>query len=78
MENRNRYNNLFLIGFSFFQINSNKKVLVEFDQVQIDFDKYNLEFSKLIKKKREMDKSLELGKMVNYIYINQEIDHQQP
>ncbi len=56
---------LFLIGFSFFQINSNKKVLVEFDQVQIDFDKYNLEFSKLIKKKREMDKSLELGKMVN-------------
>jgi len=56
---------LFLIGFSFFQINSNKKVLVEFDQVQIDFDKYNLEFSKLRKKKREMDKSLELGKMVN-------------
>ena len=56
---------LFLIGLSFFQINSNKKILVEFDQVQIDFDKYNLEFSKLIKKKREMDKSLELGKMVN-------------
>ena len=55
----------FLIGFSFLQINSNKKVLVEFDQVQMDFDKYNLEFSKLAKKKREMDKSLELGKMVN-------------
>ena len=55
----------FLIGFSFLQINSNKKVLVEFDQVQMDFDKYNLEFSKLAKKRREMDKSLELGKMVN-------------
>ena len=56
---------LFLIGFSFFQINNNKKILAEFDQVQMEFDKYNLEFSKLIKKKREMDKSLELGKMVN-------------
>mgnify|MGYP001387091167 CR=1 FL=1 len=56
---------LFLIGFSFLQINNNKKILAEFDQVQMEFDKYNLEFSKLIKKKREMDKSLELGKMVN-------------
>ena len=56
---------LFLIGFSFLQINSNKKILAGFDQIQMDFDKYNLEFSKLIKKKREMDKSLELGKMVN-------------
>ena len=56
---------LFLIGLSFFQINSNKKILVDFDQVQMEFDKYNLEFSKLIKKKREMDKSLELGKLVN-------------
>jgi type IV pilus assembly protein PilN len=56
---------LLLIGFSFFQINSNKKILADFDQVQMEFDKYNLEFSKLIKKKREMDKSLELGKLVN-------------
>jgi len=56
---------LFLIGISFFQINSNKKILADFDQVQMEFDKYNLEFSKLIKKKREMDKSLELGKLVN-------------
>jgi type IV pilus assembly protein PilN len=56
---------LFLIGLSFFQINSNKKILADFDQVQMEFDKYNLEFSKLIKKKREMDKSLELGKLVN-------------
>ncbi len=56
---------LFLIGLSFFQISSNKKILVDFDQVQMEFDKYNLESSKLIKKKREMDKSLELGKLVN-------------
>ena len=31
----------------------------------MEFDNYNGQFSKLIKQKREMDKSLELGKLVN-------------
>ena len=31
----------------------------------MEFDNYNVQFSKLIKQKREMDKSLELGKLVN-------------
>ena len=56
---------LFLIGLSILQINKNKKILAEFDPIQSEFDNYNLQFSKLIKQKREMDKSLELGKLVN-------------
>ena len=56
---------LFLIGLSILQINQNKKILAEFNTIQSEFDNYNLQFSKLIKQKREMDKSLELGKLVN-------------
>ena len=56
---------LSLIGLSILQINKNKKILAEFDTVQMEFDNFNLQFSKLIKQKREMDKSLELGKLVN-------------
>jgi type IV pilus assembly protein PilN len=56
---------LIMIVFSFFQINSNKQKLLEFDQVQTEFNKLNEDFSKLAKKRREMVKSLELGKMVN-------------
>ena len=56
---------LSLIGLSVLQINKNKKILAEFDSVQMEFDNYNIQFSKLIKRKREMDKSLELGKLVN-------------
>ena len=55
---------LILIVTSFFQINSNKEKLIEFDQVQIEFDKLNTQFSKLAKQRREMQKSLDLGKMV--------------
>ncbi len=56
---------LSLIGLSILQINKNKKILAEFDAVQMEFDNYNTQFSKLIKRKREIDKSLELGKLVN-------------
>jgi len=56
---------LILIVMSFFQINTNKEKLMEFDQVQIEFDKLNTQFSKLAKQRREMQKSLDLGKMVN-------------
>ena len=56
---------LFLIVLSFFQYNSNKDKLVNFDQVQMEYDKENIKFSKLIKRKREIDKSLELGKQIN-------------
>ena len=56
---------LFLIIFSFFQINSNKKQLVQFDQIQAEYDQLNMKFSKLLKRKKEMTKSLELGKVIN-------------
>ena len=56
---------LFLIVLSFFEYNSNKDKLVNFDQVQMEYDKENIKFSKLIKRKREIDKSLELGKQIN-------------
>ena len=56
---------LFLIIFSYFQINTNKEKLVEFDNIQMEFDKLNIKFSKLAKERREMQKSLDLGKMIN-------------
>ena len=56
---------LFLIIFSFFQINSNKKQLVQFDQIQAEHDQLNMKYSKLLKRKKEMTKSLELGKVIN-------------
>ena len=56
---------LILIVLSFFQYNSNKEKLLEFDQVQTEFNQINKDFTKLIKKKREMVKSLKLGKMIN-------------
>ena len=43
---------LILTVFSFFQISSNKDKLIEFDQVQMEFDKMNIQFSKLKKKKK--------------------------
>ena len=55
---------LFLIVTSYFQIKTNNQILNEFDQVQIEYDQLNAKFSKLIKRKREIDKSLELGKLV--------------
>ena len=56
---------LILIVLSFFQYNSNKDKLVNFDQVQMEYDQENAKFSKLIKRKREIDKSLELGKQIS-------------
>jgi type IV pilus assembly protein PilN len=56
---------LILIVLSFFQINSNKEKLLAFDQVQTEFNQLNKDFTKLIKKKREMQKTLDLGKMIN-------------
>jgi len=56
---------LLMIVFSYFQISNNKEKLIEFDQVQMDFDKLNIQFSKLAKKRREMQQSLDLGKMIN-------------
>ena len=56
---------LILTVFSFFQISNNKEKLLEFDQVQLEFDKNNIQFSKLAKKRREMQRALDLGKLVN-------------
>ena len=56
---------LILIVTSYFQIKSNNEILNEFDQVQLEHDQLNANFSKLIKRKREIDKSLELGKLVS-------------
>ncbi len=56
---------LLLIVFSYFQISRNEEKLANFDQVQMEFDNLNIQFSKLAKKRREMEKSLELGKMIN-------------
>ena len=56
---------LLLTGLSFLEINSNKKKLVNFDQVQKEFELINLQHNKLLKTNNEMRKSLELGKLVN-------------
>ena len=56
---------LILTVFSFFQISNNKEKLLEFDQVQLEFDKNNVQFSELAKKRREMQRALDLGKLVN-------------
>ena len=56
---------LILIVLSFFQYNSNKEKLLAFDQVQTEFNQLNKDFTKLVKKKREMQKTLDLGKMIN-------------
>ena len=56
---------LVLIILSLFQINGNKEKLLAFDQTQMEFNKLNKDFSALMKKKREMQKSLDLGKMIN-------------
>ena len=56
---------LILTVFSFFQISNNKEKLLEFDQVQIEFDKMNKDFSLLAKERRKMQQALNLGKLVN-------------
>ena len=56
---------LLLIIFSFFQIQSNKKTLLEFASVKTEFNKINKEFSTLSKQRRTMQQSLTLGKLIN-------------
>jgi type IV pilus assembly protein PilN len=56
---------LIMIVLNFFQYNSNKEKLLEFDQVKMEFDQLYKDYSKLVKKRREMQKSLDLGKMIN-------------
>jgi type IV pilus assembly protein PilN len=56
---------LFLIIFSFFQINSNKKKLLAFDLIQIEFNRINEIYTKLDSKKNEMIMALKLGNKVS-------------
>ena len=52
---------LLLIVFSYFQISRNEEKLVNFDQVQMEFDKLNIQFSKLAKKKKRDGKVIRTG-----------------
>ena len=56
---------ILLTVFSFIEINSNKKKLANFDQVQTKFDLINTEHNKLMKTNNEMRKSLQLGQLIN-------------
>jgi len=56
---------ILLTVFSFIEINSNKKKLANFDQVQTEFDLINTEHNKLMKTNNEMQKSLQLGQLIN-------------
>ena len=56
---------IILIGLSFFQISQYDKKLLQEDQIQNEFNEINAQFTALMKKKREMQKSLQLGKLVN-------------
>ena len=55
---------IFLIGFSFFQISSNKNKLVNEINIQQEFDLISTEQQKLTKISRDMDKALKLGSMI--------------
>ena len=56
---------LLLIGYSFFQVSSNKNKLEVYEQVQTEFTKINIQHFKLRKQSSEMRGSLRLGKLVN-------------
>ena len=55
---------LILICLSYFNYHSNKEKLLAFDQVQGEFDRVNVRYSKLMKQKNEMESALKLGKKV--------------
>ena len=55
---------IFLIGFSFFQISSNKNKLVNEINIQQEFDLTSMEQQKLTKISGDMDKALKLGSMI--------------
>jgi len=54
-----------LIGYSFFEISSNKNKLEAYEQIQTEFNKINIQHSKLRKQSSEMRGALRLGKLVN-------------
>jgi len=56
---------IFLIGFSFFQIGSNKSKLANENNIQQEFNIVSAEHKKLTKTVRDMQKALKLGAMVN-------------
>ena len=56
---------IFLIGFSFFQINSNKNKLVNENNIQQEFNLITAEHKKASKIASDMEKALKLGSMVN-------------
>jgi len=56
---------IFLIGFSFFQINSNKNKLVNENNIQQEFNLITAEHKKASKIANDMEKALKLGSMVN-------------
>ena len=56
---------LFLIGFSFFQISSNKGKLANENNILQEFNLVSAEHKKLSKTVSDMKKALKLGGMVN-------------
>ncbi len=56
---------LFLIGFSFFQISTNKSKLANESNIQQEFNLVSAEHKKLTKTVNDMKKALKLGDMVN-------------
>ena len=56
---------LILIVFSYFQIKSNNNILANSNEIQIQFDQINNEHQTFNSRLMEMNKSLELGKMVS-------------
>ena len=56
---------IFLIGFSFIQIGSNKSKLANENSIQQEFNIVSAEHKKLTKTVRDMQKALKLGAMVN-------------
>ena len=56
---------LILIVVSYFQIKSNNNILANSNEIQIQFDQINNEYQTFNSRLMEMNKSLELGKMVS-------------
>ncbi len=56
---------IFLIGFSFFQISSNKNKLVNENNIQQEFNIISVEHQKISKIVNDMEKALKLGSLVN-------------
>ena len=61
---------IILIGLSFFQISQYDKKLLQEDQIMNEFNIIKTKFNVLLREKREMQKSLDLGKMINSNQVN--------